>query len=85
MFGGYLLLGWALWRYRWPPLWLRAPVAVAALIVTDWAVLSDSLDDDCRIAGFRHERFTVAFKYNAMAGTGMMIENQEDLLYCEKR
>jgi surface polysaccharide O-acyltransferase-like enzyme len=43
MFGGYLLLGWTLWRVGAPPLALLAIAAVAAVAAGDVAVIRDSL------------------------------------------
>ena len=42
MFGGYLLLGWTLWRVGTPPLALLAIAAVAAVGAGDVAVIRDS-------------------------------------------
>jgi peptidoglycan/LPS O-acetylase OafA/YrhL len=43
MFGGYLLLGFVLWRIGAPPLALLAAVAVAAIVLGDAIVICDSL------------------------------------------
>lgn len=43
MFGGWLLLGYALFRHGTPPLALLLPLGVAALALTDWIVITQSL------------------------------------------
>lgn len=43
LFGGYLVLGFVLWRLGSPPLWLLGVGAIAVLVVGDVAVIRDSL------------------------------------------
>lgn len=43
MYGGYLVLGWLLWRYR-PPLALVLILGLVAVFVSDWLVIEKSLD-----------------------------------------
>lgn len=42
MFGGYLVLGYVLWRFRWPSLGWLAVIAAIAVVVTDWYVIEQS-------------------------------------------
>ena len=43
LFSGYLLLGYCLFQYRWPALVLLVPLGIAALLLTDYMVVSTSL------------------------------------------
>ena len=43
MYGGYLVFGWLLWRYR-PPLTLVLILALVSIIASDWLVIEKSLD-----------------------------------------
>ncbi len=42
LYSGYLLLGYCLYQYRWPSLVVLLPLAVIAVIVTDYNVISNS-------------------------------------------
>ena len=43
MYGGYLILGWLLWRHR-PPLALLLVLALVAIVASDWLVIEKSLE-----------------------------------------
>lgn len=43
MYGGYLVLGWLLWRYR-PPLVFVMALALVVLVASDWLVIEKSIE-----------------------------------------
>lgn len=43
LYSGYLLMGYCLFQYRWPPLKWLFPLGIAALLLTDYMVVSKSL------------------------------------------
>ncbi|MDX1302722.1 acyltransferase [Photobacterium sp.] len=43
LYSGYLLLGYCLFRFRWPSLPWLLPLGIAALLLTDYMVVSNSL------------------------------------------
>lgn len=46
LYSGYLLLGYCLYQYRWPSLTVLLPLAVIALIATNYNVISHSFAAD---------------------------------------
>ncbi|WP_318491452.1 acyltransferase [Photobacterium leiognathi] len=43
LYSGYLILGYCLYKYHWPPMVLLIPLAIVALLITDYMVVSHSL------------------------------------------
>ena len=46
LYSGYLLLGYCLYQYRWPSLMVLLPLAVIAVVATDYSVISHSFAAD---------------------------------------
>ncbi len=44
LYSGYLLLGYGLFQYRWPPLLWLLPLGLTALLLTDYQVISASFE-----------------------------------------